>query len=219
MIIFKPNTLFDVVRPYLPHNPIIVEAGAFDGRDTKRFIAAWPECTVHAFEPVPAIFNRLTAHTACYTQIKRYQIALSSTNGTAPFFIAEKPNKPGVATQAGSLLAPKERLALSPIQFPYTIQVPTSTLDTWAHAQGVDHVDLLWLDMQGHELSVMQASPRILTTVKIIHTEVSFVESYAGQPRYEEVRAWIESQGFTLLGTDFDEPRQWFFGNALFGRV
>jgi len=219
MIIFKPHTVFDLVRPYLPNNPIIVEAGAFDGNDTKKFVSHWPACTIHAFEPVPAIFQRLERNTLHLPQVKRYPIALSNANGSATFFVAEKPNKPGVPTQAGSLLVPKERLYHSPIQFPRTMQVSTITLDIWAHEHQIDHVDMLWLDMQGHELSVMQASPDILRTVKIIHTEVSFIESYAQQPQYVHVKDWLESQGFTLIGTDFTYPPTWFFGNALFARM
>jgi len=219
MVIFKPHTVFDIVRPYLPDNPIIVEAGAFDGRDTKKHISYWPKCTIHAFEPVPAIFTKLEFNTREYPQVTRYQIALSNTNGSASFFVAEKPAHPGVPTQAGSLLQPKERLLHSPIHFPHTIQVPTLTLDTWADEQHITHVDMLWLDMQGHELSVLHASPRMLATVKVIHTEVSFIESYANQPQYPEVRAWLEGQGFTLLGTDFTQPPTWFFGNALFVRM
>jgi FkbM family methyltransferase len=219
MTIFKSHTIFDIVRSYLPDNPTIIEAGAFDGRDTKKFLYYWPNSTIHAFEPVPAIFKKLELNTVGCPQIKRYPMALSTINGTASFYIAEKPTNPGIPTQAGSLLSPKERLNHSPIQFPYTIQVPTITLDTWAHQQQVTHIDMLWLDLQGHELSVMRASPHIFATVKIIHTEVSFIESYANQPQYPEVRAWLEDQGFTLLGTDFTQPPTWFFGNALFARI
>ncbi len=218
MLIFKSEAVFDIVRPYLPSDPVIVEAGAFNGQDTKKFASFWPNCTVHSFEPVPAIFNKLVSNTQHLPQVHRYPLALSSTTGTAPFFVAEKPTKPGVPTQAGSLLAPKERLHHSPIQFPHTITVPTITLDTWAHEQQINCVDMLWLDMQGNELSVMQASPQMMSTVKIIHTEVSFIESYAYQPQYTEVRTWLENQGFTLIGTDFTEPPTWFFGNALFAR-
>jgi len=219
MIIFKPHTIFDIVRSYLPNNPTIVEAGAFDGRDTKKFLSYWPNGTIHAFEPVPTIFKKLVLNTINCPQVKCYPIALSNINGTASFFVAEKTTTPGTPTQAGSLLTPKERLNHSPIHFPYTIQVPTITLDTWAYEQQITHIDMLWLDMQGYELSVMQASPHLFATVKIIHTEVSFIESYANQPQYPEVRTWLEGQGFTLLGTDFTQPPAWFFGNALFARI
>lgn len=216
MILFKPHEVFSYIKPYLPEAPSIIEAGAFNGQDTKKMLETWPHATIHAFEPVPEIFARLQVNTATLPEVHRYPVALSDTCGTQTFYVSEKPTKPGIASQAGSLRAPKERLAHSPIEFPYTIQVPTLTIDAWASQYQIEHIDMLWLDMQGHELAVLESSPHILATVKIIHTEVSFIESYKDQPKYNVVKSWLECHGFTLLGTDFQEPPRHFFGNALF---
>ena len=72
--------------------------------------------------------------------------------------------------------------------------------------------------MQGHALSVLKASSHILQTVKAIYTEVGFVEAYEGQPQYEQVKAWLEEQGFEEVGRDFEDQQQWFFGNMLFAK-
>jgi len=55
MIICKPHQFVDIVAPYLPANPVIIEAGAFNGSDTIKLAKKWPQATIHAFEPVPAI--------------------------------------------------------------------------------------------------------------------------------------------------------------------
>jgi len=218
MITFKPHKVFDHITPYLPANPIIIEAGAFTGQETITMATRWPHATIYAFEPVPAIFAQLEQNTAHLPNVHCYNIALSSSTGTAEFYVSEKPTKPGIPSQAGSLQKPKERLKHSPMQFPYVIEVPTITLDGWARQHNINHVDMLWLDMQGHELSVLQAAPRILPTVSVIYTEVGFIEAYEGQPTYEVVKNWLESQGFTMIGKDFVDQTAWFFGNALFVR-
>ena len=218
MITFKPHEIFDQAKPHLPDNPIVVEAGAFDGHDTLRIMQQWPNATVHSFEPVPAIFKQLEKNTTHIPNVHCYQLALSNQNGTAPFYLSEKPSKPGMPSQAGSLHKPKERLKYSPITFSETIQAPTCTLDTWAEQHKINAIDMLWLDMQGHELAVMQAAPHMLKTVKVVYTEVAFVESYANIPQYDEVHKWLVSQGFTLFGKDFPDTPTWFFGNALFVR-
>lgn len=218
MKIFKSHEALAHIAPLLPQNPIIVEAGAFHGHDTLRMAARWPQGTIHAFEPVPELYTKLVAATVQHPNIKCYNFALSDHDGIATFYQSEKPNKPGIPSQAGSLHKPKERLAHSPIQFPSTIQVNTITLETWAKEHGVDHVDCLWLDMQGHELSVLEAAPHLLKTVRVIWAEVSFIESYEGLPLMPEVKAWIESQGFAEVGRDFENETDWFFGNMLFSR-
>ncbi len=218
MVIFKSHQVLDYITPFLPDNPIIVEAGAFNGADSVKMATHWPKGVIHSFEPVPKIFQRLQAATQPYSNIHCHPIALSDHNGTAEFYVSEKPQHPGIPSQAGSLLKPKKRLNLSPLIFPTTINVPTITLDTWAHNNAISHIDFLWLDMQGHELAVLKASPHILATVKVMYTEVSFLESYADIPQYLEVISWLESQGFVEFGRNFENTSDWFFGNIVFVR-
>ena len=216
MTLFKTHEALDYIAPYMPQNPIIVEAGAFNGSDTTRLARMWPDGHIHAFEPVPELFHAAQQRTAACTNVTCYQYALSDHDGSAQLYLSEKPSKPGKVSQGNSLLAPKERLKHSSLQFNTTITVPTLSLDSWAEKYTIDHVDLLWLDMQGHELAVVQASRAILPTVRAIFTEVSFIESYTNQPQLDDVIAWMNSHGFVERGRDFSTTTGWFFGNMLF---
>lgn len=216
MLIFNFHKTIEVLKQFLPDDPIIVEAGAYDGHDTQKMVAQWPRCTIHAFEPLPEIFERLENNTAHLPQVHCYPLALSNQTGTALFYISERPEKPGIASQAGSLHAPKERLIKSPLIFPRTTQVQTFTLDEWADECFMRSIDLLWLDTQGHELAILQAAPRMLYNTKVVLAEVSFIESYEGQPLYEEVVQWMADHDFDHVGRDFEDTTTSFFGNALF---
>ena len=216
MIIFNSHKTIDILKQFLSDNPIIVEAGAFDGNDTKKMALQWPQGTIHAFEPVPEIYERLLKNTNGLANVMRYPVALSDHNGTAQFYISERPSRPGIASQAGSLYKPKERLIKSPLIFPRTTMVTTITLDQWAHENNITTIDLLWLDTQGHELAILQAAPRMINNIKVVLAEVSFIESYEGQPRYEEVVAWMTEHGFEYVGRDFEDTTKSFFGNVLF---
>lgn len=218
MFIFKSHEVFDILAQYLPKNPVIVEAGSYDGRDTIKMATKWLQGTIHAFEPVPELFVKLKTNTARLKNVGYYNRALSNKIGTATFYVSEMPKNPGIPSQAGSLHKPKKRLIWSPLVFPRTIEVETVTLDAWAEKHTISHVDFLWLDMQGHELSVMQAAPKILQTVSVIFTEVGFIEGYEDQPTHKEVKFWLEKQGFTEVGRDFENTTSWFFGNMLFVR-
>lgn len=216
MIIFNSHETLEILKQFLPENPTIVEAGAYDGRDTQKMVAQWPQCRVHSFEPLPEIFERLEKNTQHLPQVYCYPLALSNHTGTALFYVSERPEKPGVASQAGSLHAPKERLTRSPLIFPRTTQVQTYTLDDWAWEAFVMSIDLLWLDTQGHELAIMQASPKMMHRVQVVLAEVSFIESYEGQPLYEDVVKWMTDNCFEHVGRDFEDTSTSFFGNALF---
>ena len=207
------------VKKLLPENPVVVEAGAFCGHDTVVISDCWQQGTVHAFEPVPQLYEQLKKRVAHKTNVFIYQCALGNVVGQAELYVAEKPETPGILSQAGSLLRPKERLKWSPLVYKQSISVQTVTLDFWAKEQAISKIDFLWFDLQGYALPVLKAAPCILKTIKIIYVEVEFVEAYEGQALYHEVREWLEQQGFSVVAVDFVDQKTWFFGNVIFVRT
>ena len=82
-------------------------------------------------------------------------------------------------------------------------------------ANNIDHIDFMWLDMQGAEYQMLKKSKIILPTVKVIFTEVSLLQMYEDCPLYPEFRAWLESEGFEVVA----EQLPWKdMGNVLFIR-
>jgi len=208
--------MLSYIRQYLPENPIILEAGAFNGKDTQKISTFWPRGQIHCFEPVPEIFVQLEHNTHHLENVHRYNVALSNQIGTAHFYLSQSPRKPNIPFQSGTLHKPTGRLAWSPVQYPRTTQVPTTTIDSWAQQQTISHIDFMWLDMQGHELHALQAAPTILTHTRVIHMEVNFVPAYENQPLYDEIISWLEQNDFQLIARDFKDQTGWFFGNAVF---
>ena len=216
MPIIHKNVLLDFVAPLLPPHPIIVEAGAYNGRDTKKLAHYWPKGVVHAFEPVPEIFTLLQQSVAQEANVLCHSYALSSEVGEALFYVSQKAENPDQQFQAGSLRKPTGRLDWSPVTYPSTIVVPTITLDAWAQAMHITHVDFLWLDVQGHALAIMQAAPVIMKTVKILYLEIEFRQAYEGQPSFDEVIQWLAENQFVEIGRDFENQERWFYGNMIF---
>lgn len=202
---------------YVPKNPVILEAGAFDGTDTIAMARMWPKSTIYAFEPEPTNFAKILKGIEQLKNVYCYPLALGDRTGTIDFHLSQdsKSNRTG----SGSLLQPSKHVELSePGTFGKTLTVPIATLDSWGAQHKVSAIDLLWLDMQGYELRMLQASSTLLKTVKAIYLEVSFVGLYDGQPNYKEVKTWLESQGFELVARDFEIPARNLEGNAFFVR-
>lgn len=212
-----PLDVLKIVEHYLPKNPTILEAGAYDGTDTLEIAKFFPQAIIYSFEPIPYLYKHLaTKATTNPTRIFAYQKALGDFMGTSVMYVSEESYAPGIPSQSSSLLAPKEHLNYSSTLFKEKIDVTVTTIDAWAKLAGVDHIDFMWLDMQGYELNALKASPKILKTVKALLTEVEFVEAYEQQYQYNDVKSWLEEQGFTLIAENFGE-NSWF-GDALFVR-
>lgn len=201
-----------LLKKYLPASPVIIDCGAHDGSDTVELAKLFTNATIHSFEPIPHLFEKLQARTKAFERIHNYQLALSNSNGWSEFHVSE-----GESDGSSSLLPPLEHLKDHPsTRFNTTIQVKTSTLDDWAKENSISHVDLLWLDMQGFELNMLKASEQILSSVKVIHTEVSTRETYKGVALYADYKKFLEQNGFKVIVEAI--PKGWDMGNVLFVR-
>lgn len=204
-----PGIPKEFIMQFLPKNPIILEAGAFDGKDTVAMAKLWPYGKIYAFEPILRWFNKVKNRTKTFSHVTCYQLALSDKSEIAEFFLSSN------AGASSSLLRPEKHLEYAPsVKFETSIMVNTITIDEWAKQEGIDHIDLLWLDIQGKEPDVLMASPHILKTVKAIYSEISREEIYKGQIVYRKYRRFLQSQGFREIYEDCTGPH----GNVLFVR-
>ena len=90
-----------------------------------------------------------------------------------------------------------------------------TTLDDWAEQHGVDHIDMLWLDLQGFEYQVLKACPKILKTVKALQVEFSVVPFYEGTILYDDLRDFLIENGFAEIAKDENV----LGGDAIFHRI
>jgi FkbM family methyltransferase len=100
----------------------------------------------------------------------------------------------------------------------------------------ITDIDLLKIDTQGSELSILRGAENKLKSTLVVECEVEFISQYVGQPRFSEIEIYMRSQGFlfhSFLGygtrplTPYDEdndPREgaragsWLWADALFVR-
>jgi len=195
--------------PYLPSNPIILDCGAHIGVDTVDLAAIFGS-TVHAIEAVPTLYEQLVQNTERIVNVKSYNVALSDVNEKIRMFVSS-----GSSDASSSILKPKSHLTDHPdVLFDKSIEVDAYTLDEWCRINGISKIDMLWLDMQGAEQKMLEASNEILKTVSVIHSEVSTRETYEGVKPYREYKAFLESRGFKVIREAI--PKGWDMGNVVF---
>lgn len=184
----------EALRVWLPDDPVIVEAGAHIGTDTVEMSALWPRGRIVAFEPVPDVFARLESATRTLDNVEVVCAALGEATEQMTMWLSG-----GASDGSSSLRAPKQHIQEHPtVTFGATTEVSVMTLEDWATQRGLDRIDFLWLDMQGHELAALKAAGDILDTVSVIVLEVFLKELYEGAPLWPEVRAWLDERGFRV---------------------
>jgi 2-O-methyltransferase len=201
----------ELFSPHLPAAPVIVEAGAHVGSDTRAMARRWRSAKVHAFEPVPELFELLEQNVGSLAGVQCYPLALGAVTGEVPMWLSS-----GASDGSSSLRAPKTHLTSHPdVLFEAVATVRSVTLDDWSNEHGI-LPDLLWLDLQGAELDALRGGESVLEHVRLIHTEVSVIEEYEGGALYSELRSWLGQRGFEVLveAVPADAPQ----GNVLFGR-
>ncbi|EDP63539.1 hypothetical protein BAL199_07398 [alpha proteobacterium BAL199] len=102
-----------------------------------------------------------------------------------------------------------------------TITVPATTID--AHlAASRSRVDFLKIDVEGHELAVMQGAAHALDRVLALRVEVQFDDSFETQTASAIFSHLIDTLGFRLMRLDYDgrgQPLSYLTVDGNFGAL
>jgi len=109
------------------------------------------------------------------------------------------------------------------------LTVDAVTIDDFVAEHDEFLPDILKLDTQGSELSILEGAVRTLARVGMVEVEVEFAPIYQDQPLFGDVASFMADQGFELLYLNraFVSRRQIYggpsrgqvlFGDALFGK-
>jgi FkbM family methyltransferase len=131
---------------------VIVEAGANIGYYTLLMATAQPAgATVHAFEPRPDVFARLSENIAlnALTSVRLNDAAVSDTAGRATLYLPDSGNREMASLDRS--FAPAMR----------SIDVRTVRLDAYCASNGLA-VDLLKLDVEGSEVRALEGLGTVL---------------------------------------------------------
>jgi len=114
---------------------------------------------VHAFEPSRVAFTVLHDRFKDRPDIRLNNFGLGSQNGEFELFT----NAPG----SGLASLSKRRLDHFGIGFESSERVAIHMLDDYCREQGIERIDLLKMDVEGHELDVLQGGRRMFREHRI----------------------------------------------------
>jgi len=184
------HILFDELRDYLPANSFVLECGGADGSDSIKLAEIFPQGRIFSVEASSREYDILSRRTAPYDNIKAFNVALSDHDGTSDIFILKKD------IGQNTILEPN----YTDINNYERHEIPCFTLDSLASKNNIDHIDFMWLDMEGFELQALRYGENILSTTIAIYAEVSpdGMGGHKNSCHYDDLREWLGTRGFVV---------------------
>ena len=196
----KRNPAYYYVKRLLGNNqPVIFDVGANVGNITSEYLKDFPKAKIYCFEPNPIIFRDLHFRFKEDSRVQCLELGLSNNersktlncnaNADTSSFLDISPNADDIWQLKNTFQRVDQKI------------VSCSTLDKICKDKKIDSIDLLKLDCQGFERFVLQGGVRLLSNLKIklIYTEVSFLETYQNQTKFHELLALLEKYNFELF--------------------
>jgi len=168
---------------------LFLDIGCHHGDALLRFIESGLKCPVAAFDPSGENIEKARRLLQSHARIKFYQLALSNTNGTAPFYLNKNEQTSSLlANDKGNLESFADDTA--PVG---SCEVQTRTLDSWATEQSVAGPCIIKCDTQGAEgLVIAGGKSFIRDQCAAFYGEVMLGNMYEGQCSFEEMRTLLE---------------------------
>jgi FkbM family methyltransferase len=187
----------------------VFDVGANAGIYSLAALAVEPEAEVHAFEPTPEIAARLrgAAELNGLDRLHVHEEAVFSADGSAVLqrFRGETGDNEGmnfITTDADPDAG--ERVA-------------TVRLDSFCRARGIDRIDLVKIDVQGHEPSALVGAQGLLdaAAVGVIFMELNWSRGAAASPAAESI-ALLQRAGYVFsrptARMEWREAGDWLHG-------
>lgn len=153
------------IRTHLPSSPLVIDAGAHNGLYAQSVIDLRPSARIFSLEPSPDCFKNLQARFTGNPAVQIRNFGLGSKTGSVPL-IGER----------GSSLASvyRRRLEHFGISSDDEVDVDLKSLDEWMEEEAIQYVDLLKLDVEGHELEVFKGASESIANNRIARIQFEF---------------------------------------------
>lgn len=194
------------IKPHVDFTAVetILDIGSRDLEQSLELLKVFPDAHIYAFEANPDSYEK------CVEKAKGHNIAVFpyavvDYDGETTFYKVPQDENHG----ASSVFEPTENVVGVQMITIDKITVPTIRIDTWAEANGIKQIDLVWADTQGCELPVLKGFSDLLDNVQAIATEVETGPLYYpnrkhAPTQYEELKQFLTDHGMTEV--DYDQP-------------
>jgi FkbM family methyltransferase len=190
---YEPNEFYCLSRALHP-GMTFLDIGANDGLYAlfaSRVVGS--EGTVYAFEPSSREFERLQANIALnqISNIQAESIALANVNGNTELRLAN--NEHAGQNTLGQFI-------YEGVTSPQTETISVRRLDDWLAEANIQQIDVIKMDVEGAEFTVLQGAKQTLTTYHpLLLLELSDSALQAQGSNAQAVLEFLQALGYEIL--------------------
>jgi FkbM family methyltransferase len=191
----------------------VFDIGANTGQTAQQLVRHFPKARIYSFEPVPSTFQELVRNTSNYGNVEPVCCALGAARGSGKMTTE--------SLSVGNTLVVNEELGSSSGAL---VEVPVDTVDAFCADRNLQRVNLLKIDTEGYEMSVLRGAQNLLAEKRIdfILAECDFSRR-EGEPHgdFIEISQHVSAFGFRVVsfyagGVD---DLGWVWGDVLFREI
>jgi FkbM family methyltransferase len=181
---------------------IVFDIGANIGQSATEYLTLFPQARIYSFEPTSGAFAKLRARHGTNPRVVLEQLALSDRAGEARMTI-----------DAASVASQLSEAAEGEV-------VRLETLDGCAARHGLDRIDFVKIDTEGHDLTVLHGASGLLArqAIGMIQVEAGMNPTNGLHCRFEDLKACLEGQGYLLFAL-YEQAREFKTGLPILRRT
>ena len=187
------NPYWDIAQLSAGNNSsVLFDVGANNGQTIAEFRKRFVNPVIHAFEPSPSTYAKLTAQTAGTPGLYLRNFALGAN-------CDRKILHENSISALTSFLRQGEACWGEVVN---EIQVDMRSVDSYCRDFGITHIDVLKSDTQGFDLEVLKGGSGLLSEhrVHLVFIELNFCEMYQGMARFDQIYSFLHDLGFLPVG-------------------
>ena len=179
-------------------SPVIFDVGAGKGEIYKSYRKKFPDAEIYCFEPFPKSYQLLSSRGKLDNSMYCYQLALSDHHGVLPFNSNRN-------SATNSLLKTDRRGAAfwgrDLLNTTGQIEVNSTTVDRFSRLSNIPDIDILKINVQGAEYSVLNGARNMLQDqrISLIYTELILCPTYETQKKLYDYFSLLEGFGYVFL--------------------
>ena len=165
--------LSEMVRPACAAlaTPVVFDVGANVGDYSAMVHSFIPSARIYAFEPAASVYQQLAQKLSAIDKAKAFNFGFSDEEKTIDL------HSYTVEGQAVSLISSIDRrlpTQVLKVEVVDTERIKVRTLDGFCAEEGIEHIDFLKLDVEGHEVAVLRGAQSMLDRGSISMIQFEF---------------------------------------------
>lgn len=145
-------------------SPVVFDVGANQGDWTARALSVNPKAKIYAFEPISSVFQKFLAQ-GFPPNVMANQMGMGDEISTLQFYLYKNTQLNSTVPKHGS-----KHIGVEEVQ--------VSTVVHFCQQQAIKKIDLLKIDVEGHDLAVLKGATLMLQEQQISFVQFEYGDNY-----------------------------------------